>query len=133
MALTFLVLSEDSWQLIVVATRTAFIMLMTLSASMPLDSARIPLPLPRTLAASGPAKVVSLPINGVLVHRYLGFSRLKWDDIVLDSNRSGSDRKPWFKTRPKYSDEPSYRIRQNLQIRSERLRSMLTQLEHLLT
>ncbi len=53
--------------------------------------------------------------------------------IVLDSNRSGSDRKPWFKTRPKSSDEPSYRIRQNLQIRSERLRSMLRGIDTVLT
>ena len=52
--------------------------------------------------------------------------------IVLDRNRSGSDRKPWLKTRPKYSDEPSYRIRQNLQIRSERLRSMLRKVDRVL-
>ncbi len=53
--------------------------------------------------------------------------------IVLDSNRSGSDRKPWFKTRPKYSDERSYRIRQNLQNSSERLRSMLRKIDKELT
>ncbi len=33
----------------------------------------------------------------------------------------------------KYSDEPSYRIRQNLQIRSERLRSMLRGIDTVLT
>ncbi len=49
------------------------------------------------------------------------------------SKRSGIDRKPCFKTRPKYSDEPSYRIRQNLQIRSERLRSMLRGIDRVLT
>ena len=53
--------------------------------------------------------------------------------IVLDSNRSGSDRKPWFKTRLKYSDEPSYRIRQNLHFSSERLRSMLRGIDTVLT
>ncbi len=52
--------------------------------------------------------------------------------IVLQRNRSGSDRKPWLKNRPKYSDEPSYRIRQNLQIRSERLRSMLRKVDRVL-
>ena len=30
--------------------------------------------------------------------------------IVLDSNRSESDRKRWLKNRAEYSDEPSYRI-----------------------
>ncbi len=30
--------------------------------------------------------------------------------IVLQSNGSGSDRKPWLKNRAEYSDEPSYRI-----------------------
>ncbi len=53
--------------------------------------------------------------------------------MVLQRNRSGSDRKQWFKTRPKYSDEPSYRIRQNLQMSSERLRSMLMRVDTVLT
>ncbi len=51
--------------------------------------------------------------------------RLRWKTellcviatMMIDSNRFGSDQKPWFKTRPKYSDDASYRIRQNLQIR----------------
>jgi len=53
--------------------------------------------------------------------------------IVLDRSHSGTDRKPWFKTRPKYSDDASYRIRQNLQISSERFRSMLRSIDTILT
>ncbi len=34
---------------------------------------------------------------------------------------------------PKYSDEPSYRIRQNLQFSSERMRSMLRSIDTVLT
>ncbi len=41
--------------------------------------------------------------------------------------------KPSVGDRSKYSDDPSYRIRQNLQIRSERLRSMLRKVDRVLT
>ncbi len=53
--------------------------------------------------------------------------------IVLQSNRSGSDRKPWLKNRAEYSDEPSWRISHKLQFSSERLRSMLRGIDTVLT
>ncbi len=48
------------------------------------------------------------------------------------SNHYGNDRKPWFKTRPEYSDEPSYRVRQKVHFSSERLRSLLRKIDRFL-
>ena len=53
--------------------------------------------------------------------------------IALDSNRSGSERKRWLNNRAEYSNEPSWRIRQNLQFSSERIRSMLRRIDTALT
>ncbi len=41
--------------------------------------------------------------------------------------------KPSIRNLPKYSDGPSYRIRHKLQFRSERLRSMLRNIDTVLT
>ncbi len=48
------------------------------------------------------------------------------------SQLSGSDRKPRLKNRAEYSDEPSYRIRQNLHFSSERMRSLLRKIDRFL-